>query len=400
MEKLTGTAVVAHGGGPTAVINASLAGVIEERARHSEITALYGARHGIQGVLAEDFIDLDREDPDLVELIARTPGSALGSCRYKVKEPDYERILEVFRAHNVRYFFYTGGNDSMDTTMKVARLARESGYELRAVGIPKTIDNDLAETDHCPGYGSAAWFYACALRDIGADLRELPRRVTVVEVMGRNAGWLVAATALARREPDDPPQLIYLPERPLSGDKLLADVETVYRRLGYAVVAVCEGQRDEKGEPFGADLITADGFAHELAGNLAHALSQLIARRLKLRARSEKPGLLGRTSAAFISESDQREARMCGREAVRAAVEGATEKMVTLVREPGREYHVRTGLAALERVANIERRFPPEWIHPEGNDVLEPFLDYARPLTGPVLPRARLRGVPVPRRLA
>jgi len=400
MEKLTGTAVVAHGGGPTAVINASLAGVIEERARHSEITALYGARHGIQGVLAEDFIDLDREDPDLVELIARTPGSALGSCRYKVKEPDYERILEVFRAHNVRYFFYTGGNDSMDTTMKVARLARESGYELRAVGIPKTIDNDLAETDHCPGYGSAAWFYACALRDIGADLRELPRRVTVVEVMGRNAGWLVAATALARREPDDPPQLIYLPERPLSGDKLLADVETVYRRLGYAVVAVCEGQRDEKGEPFGADLITADGFAHELAGNLAHALSQLIARRLKLRARSEKPGLLGRTSAAFISESDQREARMCGREAVRAAVEGATERMVTLVREPGREYRVYTGLVELERVANIERRFPPEWIHPEGNDVLEPFLDYARPLTGPVLPRARLRGVPVPRRLA
>jgi 6-phosphofructokinase len=400
MEKLTGTAVVAHGGGPTAVINASLAGVIEERRRHGEITALYGARHGIQGVLEEDFIDLDREDPDLVELIAHTPGSALGSCRYKVKEPDYERILEVFRAHNVRYFFYTGGNDSMDTTLKVARLARERGYELRAVGIPKTIDNDLAETDHCPGFGSAAWFYACALRDIGADLRELPRRVTVVEVMGRNAGWLVAATALARRDPDDPPQLIYLPERPLSGDKLLADVEAVYRRLGYAVVAVCEGQRDEKGEPFGADLIAADGFAHELAGNLAHALSQLIARRLKLRARSEKPGLLGRTSAAFISESDQREARMCGREAVRAALEGATETMVTLVREPGSEYGVRTGLVELERVANIERRFPPEWIHPEGNDVLAPFLDYARPLTGPLLPRARLRGVPVPRRLA
>ncbi|MCS7314170.1 MAG: 6-phosphofructokinase [Bryobacterales bacterium] len=399
MQKLKGTAVVAHGGGPTAVINASLAGVIEERRRHGEIVALYGARHGIQGVLAEDFLDLDREDPNLIELIARTPGSALGSCRYKVKEPDYERILEVFRAHNVRYFFYTGGNDSMDTTMKVAQLARQSGYELRAIGIPKTIDNDLAETDHSPGYGSAALFYACALRDIGADLRELPGRVTVVEVMGRNAGWLTAATALARHQPDDPPHLIYLPERPLPAEKLLADVEAVYRRLGYAVVAVCEGQRDEKGEPFGADLIAADGFAHALAGNLAHALSQLIARRLKLRARSEKPGLLGRTSAAFVSESDRQEARICGREAVHAALEGESEKMVTLVREPGAAYRVRTGLVELERVANVERRFPTEWIHPEGNDVLGPFLEYARPLTGEIAPRARLSGTPVPRRL-
>ncbi len=399
MHRLTGTAIVAHGGGPTAVINASLAGVIEERRRHPEITALYGARHGIQGVLTEDLLDLDREDPNLIELIARTPGSALGSCRYKVKEPDYERILAVFRAHNVRYFFYTGGNDSMDTTMQIARLARQSGYDLRAIGIPKTIDNDLAETDHSPGYGSAALFYACALRDIGADLRELPGRVTVVEIMGRNAGWLTAATALARHAPDDPPHLIYLPERPLPAEKFLADVDAVYRRLGYAVIAVCEGQRDEKGEPFGADLIAADGFAHALAGNLAHALSQLIARRLKLRARSEKPGLLGRTSAAFVSESDRLEARLCGREAVRAALTGESEKMVALLREPGPDYRVRTGLVELERVANVERRFPLEWIHPDGHDVLPQFLDYVRPLTGPIEPRARLQGRSVPKRL-
>ncbi len=399
MHRLTGTAIVAHGGGPTAVINASLAGVIEERRRHPEITALYGARHGIQGVLTEDLLDLDREDPNLIELIARTPGSALGSCRYKVKEPDYERILAVFRAHNVRYFFYTGGNDSMDTTMQIARLARQSGYDLRAIGIPKTIDNDLAETDHSPGYGSAALFYACALRDIGADLRELPGRVTVVEIMGRNAGWLTAATALARHAPDDPPHLIYLPERPLPAEKFLADVDAVYRRLGYAVIAVCEGQRDEKGEPFGADLIAADGFAHALAGNLAHALSQLIARRLKLRARSEKPGLLGRTSAAFVSESDRLEARLCGREAVRAALTGESEKMVALLREPGPDYRVRTGLVELERVATVERRFPLEWIHPDGHDVLPQFLDYVRPLTGPIEPRARLQGRSVPKRL-
>jgi len=399
VQKLRGTALVAHGGGPTAVINASLVGVIEERSRHDEITALYGARYGIKGVLEEDLIDLDREDPELIELIARTPGSALGSCRYKLKEQDYERILAVFRAHNVRYFFYTGGNDSMDTTLKVARLARASGYELRAIGIPKTIDNDLAETDHCPGYGSAALFYACALRDIGADIRELPGRVSVVEVMGRNAGWLVAATALARRNADDAPHLIYLPERRLSADRFLADVEAVYRRLGYAVVAVCEGQRDERGEPFGADLIAADGFSHELAGNLAHVLSQLITRRLKLRARSEKPGLLGRSSAAFVSPSDQAEARLCGREAVRAATAGISEGMVTLVREAGPGYRIETGLAELERVANAERLFPQEWIHPEGNDVLPAFLEYVKPLTGEVAPRPRLRAVPVGRRL-
>jgi len=399
MQKLRGTALVAHGGGPTAVINASLVGVIEERSRYDEITALYGARYGIKGVLEEDLIDLDREDPELIELIARTPGSALGSCRYKLKEQDYERILAVFRAHNVRYFFYTGGNDSMDTTLKVARLARASGYELRAIGIPKTIDNDLAETDHCPGYGSAALFYACALRDIGADIRELPGRVSVVEVMGRNAGWLVAATALARRNADDAPHLIYLPERRLSADRFLADVEAVYRRLGYAVVAVCEGQRDERGEPFGADLIAADGFSHELAGNLAHVLSQLITRRLKLRARSEKPGLLGRSSAAFVSPSDQAEARLCGREAVRAATAGISERMVTLVREAGPGYRIETGLAELERVANAERLFPQEWIHPEGNDVLPAFLEYVKPLTGEVAPRPRLRAVPVARRL-
>ncbi len=397
MQKLTGTAVVAHGGGPTAVINASLAGLIEQRRRHAQITALYGARHGILGVLREDFIDLDRQPAELVEQIGRTPGSALGSCRHKVREDDYGRILEVFRAYRVRYFFYNGGNDSMDTAWRVAELAQREGYELRVIGIPKTIDNDLAETDHCPGYGSAALFYACALRDIGADLRELPGRVTVVEVMGRDAGWLTAATALARREADDPPQLIYLPERPISAEKLLADVEAVYARLGYAVVAVCEGQRDEKGEPFGADMIAADGFAHQLAGNLAHSLAQLIARRLKLRARSEKPGLLGRSSAAFVSPTDRAEARLCGQAALEAALEGQSGRMVTLAREPGQPYRVRTGLVELERVANVERRFPAEWIHPEGNDVLAPFLDYVRPLAGEVAPRPRFEPAPAPR---
>jgi 6-phosphofructokinase 1 len=209
LSQLKGVAVVAHSGGPTQVINASLVGVIEECRQHAEITALWGARHGILGVFEEQFFDLYRQDRALIAAIGLTPGSALGSCRYKVKPEDHERTLAVFRANNVRYFFYTGGNDSMDTAMNVAQLATDSGYELRVIGIPKTVDNDLPETDHCPGYGSAARFFACAVRDIGADLRALPRRVSVIEAMGRNAGWLVASAALARREPDDPPQLIY-----------------------------------------------------------------------------------------------------------------------------------------------------------------------------------------------
>lgn len=398
-DTLRGVAVVAHGGGPTQVINASLAGVIEESRRHPEITALYGARYGIVGVLEESFINLTDQDPVLVQAIGRTPGSAIGSCRRKLSASDYDRILAVFRAHNVRYFFYTGGNDSMDTSLQVSRLARDSGYELRVIGIPKTIDNDLAETDHCPGYGSAARFIAHALRDIGGDNWALPTPVTVVEVMGRNAGWLVAATSLARHEPGDAPHLIYLPERPVSEDQFISDVEGVYRRLGRAVVAVCEGQTNEKGEPFGADLIQADGFQHTLAGNLAHVLAQLITRRLKLRARSEKPGLLGRSSAAFVSESDRQEAWACGEAAVRAAVSGLTDRMITLVRESSRPYRCTTGLAPLDAVANVERRFPLDWIAPSGHDVLDPFRDYAAPLVGPVEPRPKLQEAPVPRRL-
>lgn len=396
MSSLKGTAVVAHGGGPTHVINASLAGVIEQCARHPAITALYGARHGIAGVIEEKFLDLGNQDPALVEAISNAPGSAIGSTRRKVSAGDYGRILDVFRAHNVRYFFYNGGNDSMDTALRISEMARELSYEMRIIGIPKTIDNDLAETDHCPGYGSAARFIASALRDIGEDNRSLPTPVTVVEVMGRNTGWLVAATSLARSQPDDAPHLIYFPERPISEDQFAANVESVHRRLGRCVVAVCEGQLNDKGEPFGADMVKADGFQHKLAGNLAHVLAQLLTRRLNLRARSEKPGLLGRSSAEFASPVDRDEARRCGRAAVCAAVEGITGKMVTLVREAGPAYSCGTGLADFRLVANVERLFPLEWINPAGNGVLPPFRAYVAPLAGPLRTHPHLARVMVP----
>jgi len=390
MSRFRGVAVVAHGGGPTQVINASLAGIYEECRRHEEITALWGARYGILGVFEGQFYDLYRQDPAVMAALGRAPGSAIGSCRYKVEAEDHQRILDVFRAHNVRYFFYTGGNDSMDTALKVSKLASESGYEMHVIGVPKTVDNDLPETDHCPGYGSGARFFACAVRDIGNDLRTLPRRVTFVEAMGRNAGWLVAAAALARRRPDDPPQLIYCPERPLTVDKLLADVEAVYRRDGYTVIAVSEAQKDEKGEPFGADQAIADSFGWRVTGNLSHILATIINQRLKLRARSEKLGLLGRASAGYVSETDRQESYLSGQAAVKAAVGGVTGKMVSLVREPGEEYRCTTGLTDLERVANTERLLPQEWINEAGNDVLPAFVRYAAPLAGHIEPLPRL----------
>ncbi len=382
-SQLRGAALLIHGGGPTLVLNASLAGVVEECRRTPRVTALYGARYGIEGVLAEDLFDLFAQDGARVAAIARTPGSALGSCRAAVTAEDYERILRVLHARDIRFLFLNGGNGSMYLAHQLDRAAADAGYDLRVLGIPKTLDNDIAGTDHSPGYGSTAWFFACALRDIGEDIRALRGRVTVVEVMGRNAGWLTAATIFARHDPDDPPHLIYLPERPLARDRFLADVESVFRKRGIAVIAACEGQTDEQGRPMG-DLGAPDGFERQLSGNLAHTLAQLLMRELRLNARSEKPGLLGRSSMAFVSETDRLEAYECGRAAVRAALEGHTGRMISLVRDPRPVYRVTTGLASLEQAANVERRFPLDWIAPEGNDILPPFRDYAAPLLGPM----------------
>jgi 6-phosphofructokinase 1 len=382
------SALLIHGGGPTQVINASLAGVVDRCRRH-KVAALYGARYGIDGVLADELIDLLRVDTPRIAAVGRTPGSALGSSRRAVAATDYDRILAVFRARGIRFVFLNGGNGSMYMAHQLASAATNAGNGVRVIGIPKTIDNDIAGTDHTPGYGSTAWFFACAVRDIGEDVRALPGRVSVVEIMGRYAGWLTAATAFARMNPEDPPHLIYLPERPLPMAQFLADVESVFRRRGTVVVAACEGQKDENGRPLG-DLMQPDGFERQLSGNLGHTLAQFLIRELKLNARSEKPGLLGRSSMAFIAEVDWREAYLCGEAAVSAAMEGHTDCMVSLLREPGVQYHVTTGLAPLAEVAAAERLFPLEWIAPEGNDVLPVFLEYARPLLGPMQYHARL----------
>jgi 6-phosphofructokinase 1 len=370
------------------VLNASLAGVVEGCQEAAGIDALYGAEGGVGGILNESLIDLLAEDPDVWFQVARTPGSVLGSSRRKVDEGDYERMLAIFRKHNVRYVFANGGNGTMEMADQLGRAAENAGSDVRVIGIPKTIDNDLEGTDHTPGYPSAGRFFASAIRDIGADNRALPG-VTFVEVLGRNAGWLAAAASLARERDDDAPHLIYFPERRLRFDDLASDVESTYRRIGRVVIAVCEGQLNERDEPFGADVRTSS--RAPLALNLAHVLAQRISAELKISARSEKPGLLGRSCVELASPVDREEARMCGRAAVEAALAGETRKMITLVREPRPDYVCRTGLVAIQEVSGRERLFPTEWLPSAADGDLPQFHEWAMPLVGTISTRKELR---------
>ena len=390
-----GKAIFAQSGGPTAVINSSICGAIEEARKHKEIVAMYGSIHGILGVLHENMIDLNRESPRTISLLRRTPSSSLGSSRYKLKEEDYDRILKVLAAHDIRYFFIAGGNDSMDTANRVFRMARERGYELFVMGLPKTVDNDLPITDHCPGYGSVARWLALSVRDAGLDTEAIytSDTIKVVETMGRNAGWITAATALARQQPNDAPHIILLPEIPFSRDKFLSDVERVYRKLGYALIACCEGLRDENGDYLTASQrsLDTDRFGHRQLGGVGETLCGIIAEGLKIKARADKPGTIQRVSALLASPVDVAEAYATGAQAVRHAVEGKSGWMVTLEREPGAEYACKTGIVSLEEVANREKKVPREFINAEGTGVTGAFLEYVIPLIGGPLPEyARL----------
>lgn len=374
--------MLVHTGGPTSVINASLLGVCEEARRHPEIARLYGARFGFDGILLEDFIDLSSQPNETIKAVGRAPSSALGTSRRELSQEDLQRIFGVLRKREARFLFCTGGNGSMETARQLWNITKQTGYNLQVVGIPKTIDNDLMETHHTPGYGSTARFFACAARDIGADNRALPGQVEFIEVLGRNVGWLAAATSLARRHAEDAPHLIYFPERRLPLEQLLDDVQRVFRKLNRCVVAICEGQLDKNGEPFGADV--RSGSRGSLAMNLAHRLASLVSQKLKLRARSEKPGLLGRSSAVNISQSDWNDSRLCGQRAVLAAIQQQGGNMVTLLTSSQADEPAETGLASLDRVALRERQFPEHWRNAAGNDVLPEFRTFAEPLSGEI----------------
>lgn len=399
---LRGGIVVGQSGGPTAVVNSSLVGVVHAALESPEITRVIGARFGVEGILSGDLVDLGQESPRTLETLRRTPAAALGSNRYKLNPADPERILAALEALGVRYFVYIGGNDSADTAHRVARAAASHGYPLRAIHVPKTIDNDLPLTDHCPGYGSAARFVALALRDTGRDTEAMRRvaPIKLVELPGRNAGWVVAAAALARKSDDDAPHLIFPPERRLSLDSFLEAIQRSYDRRGFVVAAVPETLRDENGEAYGrlGQNGGRDEFGHEKLSGAAAYLCGWIGQRLGLDARWDKPGHLVRSSIACVSETDLAEAYLVGRRAVEAALAGETDRMVTLVREPSARYRATTGLVPLESVANRERLLPAEYLTADGTDVTPAFREYAEPLLGGPLPEyGRLRGAELPR---
>ena len=389
-----GNLVVAQSGGPTVAINSSLVGVVHEALEQEAVGGIYGAQNGIQGVLEEKLIDLRRVPGETLEGLRGTPAAALGTVRHKLTDDDYDQLIEVFRAYHVRYFLYNGGNDSMDTANRVHQMALDANLDLVSIGVPKTVDNDLVGTDHCPGYGSAARFVATAIRDTGYDTEAMARSspVKILEVMGRNAGWLTASSVLAREGPEDAPHLVYVPERPVSKEQLLSEVERVYGRLGRVVIAMSEGARDERGESLGTALQQeVDVFGHKMKGGASDEVARLITAELGLKARVDRPNYLQRSFMVAASGVDLEEAYQVGRAAVRTAVAGQSGTMISLVRLSSTPYEFTTGTTPLSEVANLERPLPPEYIDASSGELTAGFVAYAKPLIGdPLSPYTRL----------
>jgi len=386
-----GNMLIAQSGGPSMVINQSLVGAVLAAMESPAVGRIYGARHGIQGILDGKFIDLRKETRATLEAVAATPSSALGSVRRKPSPEDCAAIFRRLHSLDVRYFFYIGGNDSAETVHIINEEARRENYDLACFHIPKTIDNDLRENDHTPGFGSAAKFVASAFIGDDLDNRALSG-VKIDIVMGRNAGFLTAAAALARVHPDDGPHLIYLPERPFSLDRFTADVRNVVKRLGRCVVAVSEGVADQDGTPIAAKFIqeTDSHGNKQLSGSgaLGDMLAGVLRERAKIsRVRADTFGYLQRSFPGVVSEVDANEARAVGAAAVRAAVKGsAASGSIAIRRKPGRRYAVYFEVVPLRNVAKETRHMPPAFINRAGNDVTPAFLDYVRPIVGP-LPR-------------
>ncbi len=391
MEKLVGACMFGQSGGPTSVINSSAAGVFTEALKQDCITAVYGAAHGIRGVLDEEFYDISQEDMKELMLLKNTPSSALGSVRYKLKpekvdDTDYKRLLEVFKKYNIRYFFYNGGNDSMDTCNKVSKFMKKSGWECRVVGVPKTIDNDLYGTDHCPGYGSAAKYVATTMMELklDANVYDTPM-ITVVEIMGRHAGWLTAAASLANYKGLGA-DLIYLPEIPFSVDKFKSDVKAVMEKNGgKCMVAVSEGISDASGkliaEVLAGDNLARDSFGHAQLGGVGAALANMCKAEFGCKTRAVEFSLMQRCGAHLASKTDVEEAFKAGAAAVKYAVKGTTDKMVILKRDMSSgKYKCKVGVMSVAKAANAEKKVPMEWIINDGTMLSQEYIDYALPL--------------------
>ncbi len=391
MAELVGNLLVAQSGGPTAVINASVAGVIQEAGKHECIEEIYGGLNGILGLLNEDLIDINEEKARTIEGLKYTPAAALGTCRYKIdfkKKPEQaaremDRLFEVFKAHNIRYFFYAGGNDSQDTAHKIHEQAIQRGYEMRVIGVPKTIDNDLPHTDHCPGFGSVVKYNSTTVMEIAFDVSSMATddgSCCIVEVMGRSAGWIAAGTVLARRSPSDAPHIILLPEIPFDEAAFLAKIQETIAQHKYCIVVVGEGLKNSAGEEIGADKTRLDAFGHPVLSGAAEHLGELVQHKLNAKTRTVKLGYAQRAAEHYASATDSLEAAACGEAAVRAAVAGQSGLMVKIVRLQSSPYKWTTGLQPLQDIANVEHVIPRDWISADGFMPNEKFVEYARPL--------------------
>ncbi|WP_024292225.1 diphosphate--fructose-6-phosphate 1-phosphotransferase [Lacrimispora indolis] len=380
---MNGNVLVVHGGGPTAVINSSLYGVIKEAKESKKVEKVYAAMGGSEGILKEDFLDLMNFPEEKLQLLLETPSSSIGSSRYALEKEDYEAMSAIFEKYHIRYVLLNGGNGTMDTCGKINEACRKSGVTV--VGIPKTIDNDIAITDHTPGYGSAARYIAATTAEVGMDVKSLPIHVCVIEAMGRNAGWVTAASALARKKPGDAPHLIYLPERPFKEEEFLEDVKRLHEEKGGVVVVVSEGLKGEDGKPVVPPIFKTGRATYY--GDVSAHLANLVIRKLGIKARSEKPGICGRASIAWQSAVDREEAVLAGREALKAAMEGQGGVMIGFIREAGEggEYRIRAERIPIEKVMLHEKVIPESFINERGNDVTREFVEWCRPLIGPEL---------------
>lgn len=383
--------LVAQSGGPSAAINATITGVIDAGLDSDKVQHVYGALNGIKGVLNENFVMLDEicKSKEERDLLSMTPAAALGSCRWKLKDPkdnaeEFEKIIQILRKHNIGYFIYTGGNDSMDTVYKLSQYFEAHGVDdIKVMGAPKTIDNDLGETDHCPGFGSAAKFIAATFREIACDsyVYDIPS-VTIVEVMGRNAGWLTASAALARTEKRRAPQLIYLCEIAFDEQKFLQDVREALKKENNIIIAVSEGLKDARGNYVGEETKSGkeDAFGHKYLSGIGKYLEGLVGEQIGCKVRSVELNILQRCAGYMLSRTDITESRNLGAYAAISAVRGESGKMPALKRISDRPYHVKIRLADLSRIANYEKTVPTEWITEEGNDITEELVEYLTPL--------------------
>jgi ATP-dependent phosphofructokinase / diphosphate-dependent phosphofructokinase len=389
-NQLCGNALIGQSGGPTTVINASLSGVIEASARRRQITKVLGMRWGIQGFMDGLTVNLSRQKPETVKALRRTPSSALGSCRHKVQESDFPKILKMLKKHDIRYLFLIGGNDTMDTIHRVEEYCANEGYDLRGIGIPKTVDNDLFGTDHTPGYGSAARFVALSVLQSGILARDMQRvdQFVVHQTVGRDAGWLAAASALAKTSPDSAPHIILVPEISFERKAFLAEVKRIQKKHGFVYIVAGEGVRHADGSPVSAakarDRFQNIEFGAMGGASVAMQIHQIIHQEFGWRGEFQVTESLPMCAADRASPTDIREAAACGRKAVQLAASGKSGVMVSIARKKGKEYGVRYETAPLSQVAVRAKEMPRNLMNKGGMYVTKRFLDYARPLAGPM----------------